>query len=193
MQSKQSRSVPPSWIFFRRWLANPLSMGSVVASGAALGRLVVGQLDHGPEKHVIELGGGTGSLIQTITDSGFPAEQLCSIEIEPELAAFLRKKYPSIRVVEGDASSCDQLLGDELKGRVGTVIVGIPMLLLPLEQQQRIINAIFRLAPSGHRFLLYSYWPTSPLPARKLGLIGRRVGFTWRNFPPVSLWEYRRI
>lgn len=191
MQAKQSSS--PNWIFFKRWLANPLAMGSVIPSGAALGRLVVSRLDHGPEKHVVELGSGTGSLIQSIIDSGFPAEQICSIEIAPELVAFLRKKYPSLRVIEGDASICDQLLGDELKGSVGTVIVGIPMILLPLAQQRRIIDAIFRLAPSGHRFLLYSYWIASPLPARKLGLIVRRVGFTFRNFPPVSLWEYKRI
>src|SRR3546814_7539180 len=72
-------------------------------------------------------------------------------------------------------------------GKVGTVICGIPVSLLPRPAQRRIIDEMFALMPPGHRFLAYTHRPDSPLPRRELGLQGKRLARTLRNLPPASV------
>jgi phosphatidylethanolamine/phosphatidyl-N-methylethanolamine N-methyltransferase len=63
------------------------------------------------------------------------------------------------------------------------------LVLLPLAEQRRVIDAIEAVAP-GRGFLLYSYCVTSPLPWKKHGLLPRRGAWTPLNFPPPSVWRY---
>ena len=72
------------------------------------------------------------------------------------------------------------------------MVVGIPMVLLPIDLQKEIIEAIFSVLPEGRRFILYTYCATSPLDMKKLGLKGKRLGWTPRNFPPASVWGYTK-
>ena len=66
---------------------------------------------------------------------------------------------------------------------------GIPLVLLPLAEQRRFIDAIQAVAP-GRGFLHYSYCVSSPLPARRHRLAARREAWTPLNFPPASVWRY---
>jgi phosphatidylethanolamine/phosphatidyl-N-methylethanolamine N-methyltransferase len=69
------------------------------------------------------------------------------------------------------------------------VICGIPMVMLPLAEQRRFIDAFDSVAP-GRGFLHYSYCITSPLPWRKLAIAPKREAWTPLNFPPASVWRY---
>ena len=77
-----------------------------------------------------------------------------------------------------------------VRAKIETVICGIPMVLLPLEQQRQFVAAMDAVAP-GRGFLHFSYCITSPLPAEKLGLIGKREVWTPMNFPPASVWRFK--
>lgn len=190
----RAKDKPPSaaWVFFKRWLADPISMASIIPSSAALRKIVTKNILCGPDEIVVEFGGGTGAITKAILEAGIPAKKIYSIEIDKELVDFLARTYPDINVLHGDARKCDELLGAPLVGKVGTVIVGIPMVLLPLDLQTEIVDAIFRIMPKGRRFLLYTYCATSPLPMAKLGMTGKRLGFTPFNFPMASVWGYQR-
>ncbi len=190
---KAPQKVPSAtWVFFQRWLADPISMGSIIPSSAGLRNLVSRNIICGPDEVVVEFGGGTGAITRAILESGVSAERVFSIEIDHALVEFMRKSYPSVNVVHGDARVADRLIGDQWVGKVGTVIVGIPMVMLPFQLQTEIIQSIFRVLPPGRRFLLYTYCLTSPLPMAKLGLTGQRLGRTFRNFPPASVWGYQK-
>jgi phosphatidylethanolamine/phosphatidyl-N-methylethanolamine N-methyltransferase len=95
-----------------------------------------------------------------------------------------------VNVIHGDARRLPQLLPQKYHGRIGTVIVGIPLVLLPLAEQRRFIDAIEGVAP-GIGFILYSYCITSPLPWKKHGLQPKREAWTALNVPPASVWRYR--
>ena len=177
-------------MFFRRWLANPLQMGSVVPSSAALCRRIVAATQCVPGEIVLELGAGTGVISRALLRSGLPPERLFVVEIVPDMAAHLRRMLAGVNVIEGDARRLPSLLPAELHGRVGTVICGIPLVLLPIPQQRRFIDAIAAVAPD-RGFLHYSYCITSPLPWRKHALSARREAWTPLNFPPASVWRYR--
>jgi phosphatidylethanolamine/phosphatidyl-N-methylethanolamine N-methyltransferase len=176
-------------MFFRRWMANPLQMGSVIPSSRSLCRRLVAQVQRAPDEAVLELGAGTGVISRALLEAGVPAERLFVVEIEPDLVQHLRRVLPGVNVIEGDARCLPDLLSAHWHGRIGTVICGIPMVLLPLVEQRRIIHAIEAVAP-GRGFLHFSYCITSPLPAPKLRLSGKRAAWTPLNFPPASVWRY---
>jgi len=184
------REVANKSLFFRRWLRNPLQMGSIIPSSASLCRKIAAAVERAPDQYVVELGAGTGVVSQALLASGVPADKLVVVEIVPEMAEHLRIRLPGVNVVCGDAFDLKHALPPEMHGRIGTAICGIPLVLLPLERQQAFVDAVEAVAP-GRGFLLYSYCATSPLPYGKLGLGGRRMAFTLANFPPASVWRYR--
>lgn len=177
-------------LFFRRWLANPLQMGSVVPSSPALCRQIAALVERSPGEAVLELGAGTGVVSRALLDAGVPPERLLVVEIVPDMADHLRHALPGVDVLCGDAFDLGRVLPKRWHGRIGTAICGIPLVLLPIEEQRRFVNAVDAVAP-GRGFLLYTYCVTSPLPYRKLGLAARREAWTPWNLPPASVWRYR--
>ena len=184
-----SRTVSGPALFLRRWLANPLQMGSIIPSSPALCRRVAALVERGPDEVVLELGAGTGVISRALLAAGVPAERLLVVEIVPEMAEHLRQALPGVTVLCGDAFDLPKLLPAQLHGRVGTAICGIPLVLLPLEQQRRFVRAVEAVAP-GRGFLLYTYCVTSPLPWRALKLRAERRAWTPLNLPPASVWKY---
>lgn len=189
--ASQAAADPVSnpWMFFRRWMANPLQMGSIIPSSPALCARVVAQVRRAPDEIVVELGAGTGVISRAVLDSGVPPERLFVVEIVPDMANHLRRVLPGVNVIEGDALNLLDLIPARWHGRIGTVICGIPMVLLPVELQRRFVTAIDSVAP-GRGFLHFSYCVTSPLPSGKLNLTGKRESWTPLNFPPASVWRY---
>ncbi len=177
-------------MFFRRWVANPLQMGSVVPSSAALCRRIVRHTRWTDDQAVLELGAGTGVISRALLRAGLPPERLLVVEIVPAMAAHLRRMLPGVTVIEGDARGLAEIVPTQWHGRIGTVICGIPLVLLPLAEQRRFIDTIDAVAP-GSGFLHFSYCATSPLPWRRHRLTARREAWTPLNFPPVSVWRYQ--
>ncbi len=176
-------------LFLRRWLANPLQMGSVVPSSPALCRRVAGQVRLGPGEAVLELGAGTGVISRALLAGGVAPSRLVVVEIVPDMAAHLRASLPGVQVITGDARALPTLLPAALHGRIGTVICGVPLVLLRRDEQRRFIASMQAAAP-GRGFLHYSYCVTSPLPFRALGLTAKREAWTPLNVPPASVWRY---
>ena len=177
-------------LFFRRWLRNPLQMGSIIPSSPSLCRKIAAAVERGPDECVLELGAGTGVISAALLAAGVPANKLIVVEIVPEMAQFLRESLPGVNVVCGDAFDLRNTLPVHMQGRIGTAICGIPLVLLPLERQEAFRDAVEAVAP-GKGFLLYTYCATSPLPYGKLSMDARRMAFTLANFPPASVWRYR--
>ncbi|UPG74665.1 methyltransferase domain-containing protein (plasmid) [Roseomonas gilardii subsp. gilardii] len=165
-------------------------MGSVVPSSPALCQRIARLTRAGEGEIVVELGAGTGVVSRALLAQGLAPERLTVVEIESEMAQHLRRKLPGACVVTGDAFDLPRLIPASQHGRVGTVICGIPLVLLPLERQQRFVRAVEAVAP-GRGFLLYTYCITSPLPYRRLDLTARREAWTPLNLPPASVWHYR--
>jgi phosphatidylethanolamine/phosphatidyl-N-methylethanolamine N-methyltransferase len=191
LESRDFRQdIANAGLFFRRWMKNPLQMGSIVPSSPALCRRVAAHTHAAPDEAVIELGAGTGVVTQQLLRSVVPPERLFVVEIVRDMANHLRAELPpSANVIEGDARRLPALIPSEWHGKIGTVIVGIPLVLLPIAEQRRFIDAIEAVAP-GRGFILYTYCITSPLPWKKLGLVPKREAWTPLNVPPASVFRY---
>ncbi|MDJ0611473.1 MAG: methyltransferase domain-containing protein [Kiloniellales bacterium] len=185
-----TRPGSASWLHFWRFVTHPNRLASIIPSSRTLSRLVADQVRRAEGEFVVELGAGTGVVTRALLDSGIPASKLIAVEIDAEMARFLRSTYADVSVIEGDALDLGKILPPSVIGNVGTVVCGIPASLLPLEQERELVAGIFSLMPAGRRLLAYSYRLASPLPAEKLGLHGERLAFTLRNIPPISVWGY---
>ena len=184
------QDIANAGLFFRRWLANPLQMGSIVPSSPALCRRVARHAHAGANEAIIELGAGTGVVSQALLAAGVAPSRLFVVEIVRDMADHLRAELPTeANVIEGDARRLPALIPGEWHGKIGTVVVGIPLVLLPFAEQRRFIDAIEAVAP-GRGFILYTYCITSPLPWKKHGLVAKREAWTPLNFPPASVWRY---
>lgn len=177
-------------LFLKRWLANPLQMGSVIPSSPALCRRIAALAACGPDEVVVELGAGTGVVSRALLDAGLPPQRLVVVEIVRDMADHLRRALPEVNVIQGDAFELATALPARMHGKVGTAICGIPLVMLPVAQQRRFVAAVESVAP-GKGFLLYTYCITSPLPHRKLGLTAKREAWTPSNIPPASIWRYQ--
>ncbi|OYQ35802.1 phospholipid methyltransferase [Niveispirillum lacus] len=186
------KEASAAWLFFKRWLANPLSMASITPSAPSLSRLMAAQITRGPDEVVVEFGGGTGAVTRAILEAGVPADKLFTVERDSELAGYLRRHFPGIHVLEGDVADIRSMLPEDVRGKVGTVLVCLPMILIPVEDQRAIVDAIFEVMPPGRAFYAYTYSARSPIRRKALGLKGRRVGFTIANIPPASVWRFVR-
>jgi phosphatidylethanolamine/phosphatidyl-N-methylethanolamine N-methyltransferase len=184
----ERRDANPA-MFFRRWMANPLQMGSIVPSSRTLCQRIARQIRRTGDEFVLELGSGTGVISQALLASGIPAERLIVVEIVHDMADHLRNVLPGATVIEGDARHLQDLIPSAWHGRIGSVVCGIPLVLLPRPEQARFIEAIEAVAP-GRGFLHYSYCVTSPLPYVHHKLAAKREEWTPLNFPPASVWRY---
>ena len=177
-------------LFFRRWLQNPLQMGSIVPSSPVLGRLIAKHIEKGSDAAVLELGAGTGAVTHSLIRSGIAPKRIVLVEIVPEMAEHLEVKFPETKVLQADAFDLPVDKLGHIAPDIGTVICGIPLVLLPEKKQRQFIEQVEAVAP-GKGFLLYTYCISSPLPYRALKLEAKRLAWTPLNFPPASVWHYR--
>jgi len=189
--SRPRRRESPALLHFRRFLAHPVRLSSALPVSRAVARMVAAQVDPADGGHIVELGSGTGAVTRALLEAGVPAARLIAVEIDSEMAEYLAELLPDVTVIQGSAADIETLLPPEARGRIGSVICGVPISMLAAAEQAAMIKAILALEPHDGRFLAYSYRLCSPLHAARLGLTGERLGFTLRNAFPASVWAFR--
>jgi phosphatidylethanolamine/phosphatidyl-N-methylethanolamine N-methyltransferase len=190
--SKTAAPPPEVAVFFGRWLRAPNRIGAVAPSSRFLARAMAKQVDIRRPDTVIELGGGTGSVTKALLEVGVPAERLVVVERDERLYHMLRRRFPQLRVVLGDARQLVALLRPLGIGAVSTIVSSLPLVSMPKLVRRQIVEQSFALLDEAGRFVQYTYSLTSPLARRELGLLGRVAERVWLNVPPASVWSFRR-
>ena len=191
-RSVTDNDQPEELLFFRRWIANPLKVGALLPSSPALARLLARNVEIGPDDAVIEIGAGTGSITKALLEAGIPRDRLFVVEIDSDMYGYLRKQFPQVEIIHGDATKLLDIVPSRWHGNVSTVVSGIPMITLPFEAQQRLIRSVFSIMKPGGQMLQYTYSLISPIPQDKLGLSVRRCGMAFLNVPPASVFSFRK-
>ena len=182
-------------IFFARWLRNPLKTGSIVPSGAALGRLMARQIDLGRPGKVVEIGAGTGAITLALLDSGLAAERLIVVERDGVLHGLLERRFPQLLVLRADAADLRPPLAERGIARVAAVVSSLPFLAMGERQQKAVLAEAKALLEDDGAFIQYTYGPKSPVRRELLeawGWRATRVGTAWLNVPPAVVWRFSK-
>ena len=185
-------------LFLRRWLRRPFAVGAVVPSGRLLAEAMARATLHaleGRTGHVIELGAGTGEVTKALLSAGIPPARLAVVERDPELAAFLRRRFTGPQIIEGDASHIPQLLEQHGIGEVSAVVSSLPLLTMPTEIVNGIVGGAFDALPGGGAMIQFTYGPRPPIPRalrQALQMVCTPSHRIWRNVPPAVVWTFRK-
>jgi phosphatidylethanolamine/phosphatidyl-N-methylethanolamine N-methyltransferase len=179
--------------FLRAWLANPLRVGSIRPSGAALADLMTSEIspETGP---VIELGPGTGVFTRALLARGVRERDLTLVECGSDFAEILDRRFPQARVLRSDAARLHQAA--LFSGApVGAVVSGLPLLSMPPTKIMAVFAGAFRYLRPGGALYQFTYIPRCPVPREildRLGLRAVRMGSAIANIPPASAYRFTR-
>lgn len=179
--------------FFKSWATSPIKMGAVSPTSRALASLMVKRAEPDPEGYTLEIGAGTGVVTQAALDAGLPPERLIVVEYDKHLCRVLKKRFPGMTIIRGDAFDLDNALGEFRDVTFSAVLSGLPLLNVPRSKRAPYIESLLeRMVPGGNIAQL-SYSPVPPQDA----IAGRFTveGSKWVTFnlPPGRVWIYRRV
>lgn len=178
--------------FFRGWMDRPRAVGAVLPTSAVTARRMASVVDRRSALPVLELGPGTGVVTQAILRHGVAPERLVCVEHSPDFAAHMRRRFPHLRVVEGDAFDLDAALPDLRARKFDAAVSAVPLLAFPVERRVAYLESLLDRLPAGRPVVQISYGARSPIPSGLGDYTVEHLDFVFRNFPPAQLWLYRR-
>jgi phosphatidylethanolamine/phosphatidyl-N-methylethanolamine N-methyltransferase len=178
--------------FFRGWMDKPRAVGAIVPTSGVTARKMASVADPSSGLPVLELGPGTGVITKAILQAGVRPENLSSIEYSQDFVSHLRRVYPQVNVIQGDAFDLDRTLGDQRDTMFDSVISGVPLLNFPVERRVAYVEDLLDRIPAGRPIVQITYGPASPVPPGRGNYTVEHFDFILRNIPPSRLWIYRR-
>jgi phosphatidylethanolamine/phosphatidyl-N-methylethanolamine N-methyltransferase len=180
--------------FFGQLAAKWRETGAIAPSGPQLARAMtrmVGPLE--PGEVIIELGPGTGSLTKQLAKE-YPDNPLIAVEFNPVFVKRLRHILPQITVIEGCASKIGSYLSalSVPNGRVGAVVSGLPLLVMPKELTRNIFSAIACVLPAGRPYVQFTYSERAWRQFDMLGFEMSKPHKVWLNLPPAVVLPFTR-
>ena len=170
-------------------------MGAIAPSSHCLASAIAREVDYNLPGVVVELGAGTGSITTALIENASDPGRIVVVEREASLCRLLRKRFPFIRVIRGDARNLERLIAGEDIGPVKAVVSGLPLLNMGKQDRGEIIDQCFAIMPPDGVLVQFTYGSVAPVPrsvARRSGIAGERAGWVLRNLPPAAIWRYSR-
>lgn len=186
LQRNVRRHAMPLREFSKELLRAPREVGAVCPSSKSLGRAMAEAVDLTDDRLVVELGAGTGSITQALLQRGVPASRLIVLERSQVLASRLRRRFPMLTVIQGDASELSALLQDQASD-IGSIVSSLPLRSLEPATADAIVNGILNTLGDGGRLVQFTYDLRKPSVPERSGLrriASRRV---WANLPPARV------
>ena len=178
--------------FFKGWIDKPRAVGSIVPTSSVTARKMASVVDPSSGLPVLELGPGTGVITKAILQAGIKPENLWSIEYSQDFVRHLRRDFPGVNIIQGDAFDLDATLGDKRDTVFDSVISGVPLLNFPVPQRIAYVEDLLDRLPPGRPIVQITYGPVSPVPPGRGNYTVEHFDFILRNIPPSRLWIYRR-
>jgi phosphatidylethanolamine/phosphatidyl-N-methylethanolamine N-methyltransferase len=188
-RNKSDQPIADQGRFLGAWLKNPLKTGAVAPSSRALGDLMASYIDPAGTGLVVELGPGTGPVTESLLARGIEPERLVLIEYSEEFVVLLRKRFPAVNVIQGDAYAMLETLGDLAKEPIDAIVSSLPLLTRPEQDRLTLIQQALGAATAHAPFIQFTYGSQPPVPAD--GFTVQKSRTIWRNLPPARVFVYR--
>lgn len=177
-------------LFLCEVLANPRAMGAACPSSRQLAAGMAALLPSRFNGHVVELGAGTGVVTAALLRRGIRPQQLIVVERSPSLVAHLRRRFPHLNVLQGDAVELAEILQTH-RADVGAIVSSLPLRSLAPSTVQAILHQVDKVLNSNGLFIQFTY-ALGALPCRfprRFTPVHSKV--IWKNFPPARVDMFR--
>jgi phosphatidylethanolamine/phosphatidyl-N-methylethanolamine N-methyltransferase len=181
--------------FFMSWLDNPGLAGAVSPSGPFLARMMARYVDPRKAGPVIELGPGTGAITEALLERGIAPRRLFLIEFDAGFCTLLRRRFPGVHIIRGDAYRLTKTLEGRLRRPPAAIVSSLPLLLKPETQRLALLTEAIDCMAQDGRFIQFTYSPLAPIPRDKVFERAFQIEASspvWLNLPPARVWVYRR-
>ncbi len=180
--------------FIKAWFENPVATGAVSPSGRFLSRAMARYVNVASDGPVIELGPGTGPVTQALLQRGLDPSRLILVEYDAAFCRLLERRFPGVRVVQGDAYNLSDTLAGILDQPAAAVVSSLPLLNKPEPDRISLLSDAFNLLSPNGVFVQFTYGMISPIPRRgseSLSFTSEASQPVWLNLPPARVWCYR--
>lgn len=173
-----------SFQLFLAMLKRPATTGTIVPSSRALSHAMA-QAAKGADL-IVELGAGTGPVTEAL-HTCFPNTPMIVVELQPELAQQLKRRFPNLDVRQDTADHVIDSLVDCVDNVA--VVSSLPFRSLPPDVVEKTANSLtrFLMASAQRKLVQFTYQPRAPFQAHA-PLHWQRIQTVWRNTPPAGVW-----
>jgi len=185
MPRKQIASL---MMFGKALLRDQRCIGAVTPSSWALSRRMASYIPEEYDGYVVELGPGTGSITEALLKRGLDPKRFYAIEFTPDLAEHVRKRFPGINVVVGDAVNLKELLPPEVtENGLEYIISGLPLRAMGQEKVDQIIGTIRDNLTENGSYVQFTYSHARNRNRIIKDLHMRDTSIVWLNVPPARV------
>ncbi|MBX3287769.1 MAG: hypothetical protein KF855_00365 [Acidobacteria bacterium] len=143
--------------FLQAFLKNPGTVGSITPSSPELAQRMLNGIEPGPDDVVVELGVGTGAITKYLQQIVPDESSYLGIELDGGLVRSLRKNFPDMKIVRGNAMDARAIHKRTGFGKVSYVICCLPFVSLPNEVGEKILLEVDKFMQQGCTFRTFQY------------------------------------
>ncbi len=143
--------------FLQAFLKNPAKVGSIAPSSPELAQKMLQGIKPSENNIILELGVGTGAITKFIQDVVPDDSSYLGVELDGSLVRSLRRNYPQLSIVQGNAVDALEIHRRSGLGKVGYVICCLPFVSLPNDVGERIMHQVDGFMQQGCTFRTFQY------------------------------------
>ena len=143
--------------FLQAFVKNPLKVGAIAPSSPELARKMIEGIKPDKNNIVLELGVGTGAITKHLQEVLPDDKSYLGIELDRELVKSLKRNYPALKIVRGNAVETFSIHQKTNLGKVGYVICCLPFVSMPNEVGEKVLLEIDKLMRTGCMFRTFQY------------------------------------
>jgi phosphatidylethanolamine/phosphatidyl-N-methylethanolamine N-methyltransferase len=169
-------------------IRSPRGMGAIAPSSKRLAMRMVEDIH--PQASVLELGPGTGVITREILRRGVNPKKLALIEYDAHLVSSLRKFYPDVHTIQGNAT--DPSVYRQINGNFDFIISSLPLVLFNEQQIKELMLLLKgRMHKSSviHQFTYAKKLPISTELIQQLNFKSDLLGKIFWNIPPARVFR----
>ena len=143
--------------FLQAFLKNPGKVGSITPSSPELAQKMVEGITPYKDNAVLELGVGTGAITKFLQEMVPDERSYLGIELDRDLVRSLKRNFPELEIVRGNACNASAIFGRSGVGKIGYIICCLPFVSLPNEVGDQILFEIEKFMQAGCTFRTFQY------------------------------------
>ncbi len=173
------------WSFYKNLIRYPRSIGAIAPSSRYLS-MEMAKCVPKDTNYTVELGAGTGSITKALLREGVIAEKLVVIDNSLDLVRKLKKSFPKVRVIHGDATHLYELLKQHhIKPSV--IVSSLPLTIFPTISRLAIAQQVDQVLPNGGHYIQFSYSLRKSIFETRPRLKKTYTKRIWMNLPPARV------